>query len=174
MRNCLQSNGMAKSIARTSQQKSSPLDAAFLVAKGCTKQTDLSEYTTRNESYWSFLTFSYAMIASLDIESEVIRFMGSLRFDLWGVWCVVKMKGYKARFSYLPPDKDENKRDPTMPALTEDLPSSNWVTEEDDFLLMWGSHVPDAAEKTYHCPPSRLDDEVFQFFVVRYVHFLSR
>ena len=78
------------------------------------------------------------------------------------------MKGYKAKLSYLPPDKDDNKADPTLPALTEELPASKWVTEEDDFLLLWTSHVAYGGETVYHCPPSKLDDEVFQILVIRY------
>ncbi|CAB9505814.1 Sphingosine kinase 1 [Seminavis robusta] len=161
------SNGMAKSIAVTSHQQSSVLDASFLVAKGCTRPTDLSEYWTANQSYWSFLTFSWAMMASIDIDSECLRALGTFRFDLWGAWCVVGMKSYKAKFSYLPPDKDDNKSDPTLPAMTEELPASKWVTEEDDFLLLWTSHVAYGGEKVYHCPPSRLDDEVFHILVIR-------
>ena len=92
---------MAKSIARTSYQQSSPLDASFLIAKGCTRSIDLSEYQTTNNSYWSFLTFSWAMIASIDIESEAIRFAGPLRFDLWAVYSIVRLKSYQAKLSYL-------------------------------------------------------------------------
>jgi sphingosine kinase len=164
----LQSNGLAKSIARTSHQQSSPLDASFLIAKGCTRAIDLSEYQTANNSYWSFLTFSWAMIASIDIESEVLRFAGALRFDLWAVYSILRLKSYKAKLSYLPPTKDDKKEDPTLPSLADNLDTSKWVSEEDDFLLLWASHVSDAAESTYHCPSSKLDDGVFQILVIRY------
>ena len=133
------SNGMAMSIARSSHEQSSILDASFLIAKGQTKQSDLSIYqTTNSPSLLSFLTFSWAMMSSIDIESEVLRFLGSLRFDLWGAWCVVKMRKYRAKFSYLPP---KAKRSVALPAMTEPLPEKDgWVTEEDDYLLMWASH----------------------------------
>jgi hypothetical protein len=55
----------------------------FLICKGQTSRIDLSTYQTTNKSYTSFLTFSWAIIADVDIESECIRFMGSLRMDLW-------------------------------------------------------------------------------------------
>jgi len=63
------SNGMAASIAKSSQQKSSILDASYLIAKGYTKPTDISLYQTPTKSYFSFLTFSWAMMSSIDIES---------------------------------------------------------------------------------------------------------
>ena len=134
------SNGMAMSIARSSHEKSSILDASFLIAKGQVKQSDLSIYqTTNSPSLLSFLTFSWAMMSSIDIESEALRFLGSLRFDLWGVWCVVKMIKYRAKFSYLPPKAKRSNN--ALPALTEPLPEKEgWVTEEDDYLLMWASH----------------------------------
>ena len=212
------SNGMAKSIARSSHERSSILDASFLIAKGKTKAADLSVYQTRthnpqnaagDNSYLSFLTFNWGMVAAIDIDSEVLRSLGSLRFDLWGVWCVLKLKGYKAKFSYLPPTA-EYKKNPQgtkeLPPLTEALPEKDgWVTEEDDYVIFWPSHgtfasiddcsfffmmllcwtstvlllscqfhaVSDAAEKTFHCPPSKLDDGVFQIFLVRHKN-LSR
>jgi diacylglycerol kinase family enzyme len=161
------SNGMAKSVAHTSQQQSSVLDATFLIAKGYTHPTDLSLYQTQNNEYWSFLTFSWAMLADIDIDSEVIRFVGSLRFDLWAVWCVLHLKKYRAKLSYLPA---KSKTDTIMPTLGEPIDSGknkDWVTEEDDFLLFWAAHVSHAAEKTYNSPQSRLDDGVFQILVVR-------
>jgi len=147
------SNGMAKSIARSSHERSSILDASFLIAKGKTKAADLSVYQTRthnpqnaagDNSYLSFLTFNWGMVAAIDIDSEVLRSLGSLRFDLWGVWCVLKLKGYKAKFSYLPPTA-EYKKNPQgtkeLPPLTEALPEKDgWVTEEDDYVIFWPSH----------------------------------
>ena len=163
---------MAKSIARTSYQQSSPLDASFLIAKGWTRSVDVSEYQTTNQSYWSFLTFSWAMMSSIDIDSEAIRFVGALRFDLWAVYSVLRWKSYHAKLSYLPLSKDDKQHDPTLPSLTEPVDATKWVTEEDDFLLLWASHVPDAGEGTYHCPVSRLDDGVFQILVIRYAMFV--
>jgi len=158
------SNGMAKSIARTSQEQSSPLDAAFLVAKGHTRNTDLSEYQTTSQSYWSFLTFSWAWISNIDVDSEVLRSLGPLRFDLWGVYEVLRMKKHRAKFSYLPA---KAKRTDTIPAIADEIKEPEWVVEEDDFFIFWASHVPDAAENAYSSPPSKIDDGIFQIWVVR-------
>lgn len=161
------SNGMAKSIAYASYERSSVMDATFLIAKGHTRQCDLSLYHTKSKSYWSFLTFSWAMLADIDIDSEVLRQLGSLRFDIWGLWRVLKLKKYRAKFSYLP---KQDAQSSNMPALDQPLPSNdNWVSMEDDFILFWTSHVTHAAENTFNSPMSRLDDGVFQILVVRYV-----
>ena len=137
-----------------------------MVAKGKTSAMDLSRYETKSSTYLSFLTFSWSIIADIDIESEAIRFMGFLRMDIWAVWRVLNLRTYKAKFSYLPPSEENV----TLPPLSEPIPSDGgWVTSEDTFILFWASHVTHAAEGTFHAPQCRLDDGVFTVFIVRYV-----
>lgn len=163
------SNGLAKSLAYASDELDSALDYAFLVAKGSTVKMDLSEYQTKSASYLSFLSFSWSMIADIDIESEMIRFVGFLRMDLWGAWCVLKLRKYRARFSYLPPSAD-GASSARCPPLSDPIPSDGtWVTSEDDFVLFWASQVSHCAEKTFNSPGSTLDDGLFQILIVRYV-----
>ena len=160
-------NGLAKSLAHSNQQKCTPLDSIFLVAKGNTSWMDLAQYQTQSADHLSFLTFSWAIIADLDIESECIRFMGALRFDLWGVWRVISLRKYRARFSYLPATAQNSKEAiANMPALHDPVPN-DWVTSEDDFYLFWASQVTHAAEGTFHAPPCKLQDGVFQVLIVR-------
>eukprot|EP00980_Cylindrotheca_fusiformis_P010706 scaffold2400_cov187-Cylindrotheca_fusiformis.AAC.11 len=161
------SNGLAKSVAHASNEQDSALDYAFFVAKGNTVKLDLSEYETTSATYLSFLTFTWSMIADIDIGSEVIRFIGSLRFDLWGALCVVTLKKYRARFSYLPPSANRTNSS-KCPPLSDPIPSDGgWVTCEDDFVLFWASQVSHAAEGKYSSPKSKIDDGVFQIFIVR-------
>lgn len=162
------SNGLAKSLTHASKERDTAIDYAFLVAKGNTHKMDLSEYETSSSKYLSFLTFSWSMIADIDIESEAIRFMGFLRMDIWGVLSVLRMRKYRARFSYLPPS-DKNKTTATKcPPLKDPIPGDgDWVTSEDDFLLFWASQVTHAAEKSNHSPNSKLDDGVFEILIVR-------
>jgi len=84
------------------------------------------------------------------------------------------MRKYRAKFSYLPAkDKDAaaatkgKSKDDDLPELSKDLPSQDWVTEEDDFLLFWASHVSHAAENAHSSPNSELDDGIFQILIVR-------
>jgi sphingosine kinase len=108
------------------------------------------------------------MVADIDLESEVIHFMGEARFDVWAVWRCIFLRRYRARFSYLPADKVPDKTVATnnMPALTEPVPA-DWVTVEDNFLLFWASHVSHAAMHTHHSPRSHLQDHIFQVLTVR-------
>ncbi len=143
------------------------MDYAFMIAKGTTAWMDLSRYETRSRSYTSFLTFSWAYIADVDIESEVIRFMGFLRMDIWGALRVLTLRKYRAKFSYLPPTENRE-NGVTLPPLNEPLPNDEfWVHCEDDFVLFWASQVTHAGEKMIHAPQCRIDDGVFHIFIVR-------
>jgi sphingosine kinase len=147
------------------------LESAFLIARGETLWMDLSKYETNQSTYTSFLTFTWAMIADLDIDSEVIRCLGDIRLDIWAVMCVARGRTYRGRLSYLPPPtalKNGDSR-PTaidMPRLTEPVPTS-WTVFEDDIYLLWASQVSHAAEGSYHSPPSHMQDGVFQIMLLR-------
>jgi hypothetical protein len=66
-------NGLAKSLAHSSGQECAPLDSIFLAAKGSSSWMDLANYTTQSGDRISFLTFSWSIIADIDMESECIR-----------------------------------------------------------------------------------------------------
>jgi sphingosine kinase len=160
-------NGLAKSLAHSSEQECAPLDSIFLAAKGNSSWMDLANYTTQSGDHMSFLTFSWSIIADIDMESEYIRYMGILRFNLWSVWRVLALRKYRARFSYLPATSQNTKAAITdMPALNDPVPK-DWVTSEDDFYLFWASQVTHAAENVHHAPPCKLNDGVFHILIVR-------
>jgi sphingosine kinase len=160
------SNGLSKSLVHASKEQATPIDNAFLIAKGITTSLDLSRYETKSASYLSFLTFSWAIIADIDIESEAIRFVGYLRMDLWGAWRTLFLRKYRARFSYLPPTN--GKVVTRCPPLEESIPNDGiWVTCEDDFIMFWASQVTHAAESTFQTPQCKPDDGVFEILIIR-------
>lgn len=127
---------------------------------------DLSEYTTKNKNYISFLTYSYGMIADIDIDSEVLRCLGTFRLDLWGAYLGIKLRSYPVKLSYLPPPSDKTHGMGNLPALDEPIPK-DWVTIEDDIVLIWASQVSHAASHIESSPSSRLHDGVFQIMMIR-------
>lgn len=163
---CGTGNGLAKSILHASEELYSHLESTFIICKGQTCSTDLSTYKVQDKEYVSFLTFTYAMIADVDIESEYIRCLGSTRFDVWAVWRTLSLRKYRAKFSYLPPPKDKTTELGSLPALTEPVPS-DWITIEDDFVLFWASQVTHAAVNTFHAPPCKIQDGIFQILMIR-------
>ena len=123
---------------------------------------DLSQYETKLQKYLSFLTFSWGIIADVDLESEVIRCCGLLRNDIWAVWRIINLRTYRARFSYLSKENEQI----VMPHVDDDL-TSDWKVIEDDFILFWACQVTHAASNTFNSPKSTLDDGIFRVLVVR-------
>jgi sphingosine kinase len=162
---CGTANGMATTLTYASQERYGVTDETFLIAKGRTVEADLSNYeildnasTATNSSstsgiirkYTSFLNFSWAIFAEIDIESERIHWLGAAWFDVWAALCVLLLCKYGAKLSYLPAtsgvgvvataaasDKDNSSN---MPALDEPV-SNDWKVIEDDIVLLWVLHV---------------------------------
>lgn len=171
---CGTGNGLATSIAYASQEAYGPIGETLIICKGQTTFSDISTYQTRNHSYTSFLTFTWAMVADIDIESEQIHWMGETRFDVWAVLRILFLRTYKAKLSYLPPNASSSKNDNsiqspknlTLPALSDPVPE-NWITMEDDFILLWASQVTHASMTNIPSPESTFDDGLFRIFIVR-------
>ena len=162
---CGTSNGLAASINYAANEKYSPLESMFLISRGGLKTLDLSHYETASRTYTSFLTYSWAFIADVDIESELIRFMGILRNDIWAVWRLICLRSYRARFSYVPNTSSFDVEKDFL-ELNEKVPS-NWITIKDDFIMFWASQVSHASTTTFQSPHSKLQDGLFTILIIR-------
>ena len=147
------------------QECFSATDYSFIIAKGKTVAMDLSRYETRSDNYLSFLTFSWALIADIDIESEVLRWMGWLRMEVYSAWRILNLRSYRAKLSYLPPSETKLV---ALPPLSESLNKEDgWVIIEDGFYLFWASQVARAGESMLNHPQCKPDDGLFRIFLVR-------
>jgi hypothetical protein len=63
---------------------------------------DLTEIDAEymKEKIYSFLSLFWAILADCDINSEVIRCIGSARFTIWGVYRVICSKRYAGSIYY--------------------------------------------------------------------------
>lgn len=161
---CGTSNGLASSLAHAAGEKYSVLTDVWAIAKGQTVTADLSTYSVLPSSsssttttsaapptttaaaeiktYTSFLTYTWGMIADVDIESEKIHWMGESRFDVWAVLRILMLRQYPARFSYTTTTISVTEPDATttIPAVTDPVPST-WTTIEDNMVIFWASQV---------------------------------
>lgn len=167
---CGTCNGLAKSILHSSQENYSVLESTFMICSGLCEKMDLSSYqtTNSNKTFTSFLTFSWAIMADIDIEGERLRWLGPYRCEIWAAVRAIFLRSYKARFSYLPYNKNTSQpeNDVSLLSLKDPIPS-NWITMEDDFVFFWASHVSHAGVKLHSSPHSKLNDGIFQIMVVR-------
>jgi sphingosine kinase len=83
-------NGLVKAVLDYAGEEYSIENAAFVCAKGRTMRMDLTEIEAEYETQkiYSFLATFWGVIADCDINSEVLRWMGSARFTVWGVYRV--------------------------------------------------------------------------------------
>ena len=57
--------------------------------------------------FFSFLSFTYGMISSLDIGTEHLRFLGSFRFTVGAIHQLIKQPTFKMRVAYREPETPE-------------------------------------------------------------------
>jgi hypothetical protein len=78
-------------------------NAAFTCAKGRTARMDLSELTLEYQpdtKVYMFLALCWAVLGDVDLNSEVIRWAGEARFQVFGVYRAVNQVRYPAQFTY--------------------------------------------------------------------------
>eukprot|EP00347_Sterkiella_histriomuscorum_P013340 403365091 len=91
------SNGLFKSLVEEAGEATTVESAAYLIARGRRRAIDLTEIDAEyspNQKIYSFLSVFWAVLADCDINSEVIRWMGSPRFTVWGIYRILFMKRY--------------------------------------------------------------------------------
>lgn len=121
---------------------------------------DTSLYATKNHAHTGFLTFSWGLVADVDMESECIRWLGTTRFDVWAVVRILFLRTQTGTFSYTTePVK-------AMPSLDDPVPS-DWTTIQDQFILFWASQVTHASMGFHQSPLSHIGDGVFQVMMIR-------
>ncbi len=74
---------------------------------GHVKDIDIFSVAQDHEIFFSHLNLVWGLIADIDIESEKMRWAGSIRFTLYGIMRIVKMRYYVGEFYYLGAEKAE-------------------------------------------------------------------
>lgn len=95
-------NGLVKAVLDHSGEDFSVENAAFIAAKGRSTRMDLTEIEAeyQKEKIYSFLSTFWGILADCDINSEVIRWAGSARFTIWGVYRVLCTRTYRGSLFY--------------------------------------------------------------------------
>lgn len=154
-------NGLCKSILASAGESYNPLNAAFIIAKGKQQSFDLATVTQNGQEYYSFLSLAWGLISDVDIESEKLKFLGALRFDVYALMLLSLLRTYRGRFSYLPhPDfKHTQKQENSSP--------TGWQVMEDNFIFLWAMNTPWAAHDMNVTPNASLNDGAIDVLVMR-------
>jgi sphingosine kinase len=62
--------------------------------------TELDLEYQPDQKVFMFLMMSWAIISDSDINSEVIRWIGSPRFTIWGVYRIISLRHYPGSLTY--------------------------------------------------------------------------
>jgi sphingosine kinase len=135
---------LSSSVLHLHTEAFKPISATFLLLKAkSTVPADLSLVETADgQRHLSFLSLSFGLIADVDLESEVIRWAGSLRMDLFSFYAILRLRTYRARFSFLPCEEGGTPPGEAveLPPLHMPLPEKDGsVSMEDDFLMVRGN-----------------------------------
>ncbi len=153
-------NGLCKSLLESAGENYDPLSAAFIVAKGRQQNFDLANVTQNGKKYHSFLSLAWGLISDVDIESERLKFLGALRFDVYALLLLSWHRTYRGRFSYLShPECQYSHNSHENP--------SNWQVVEDEFIFVWAMNTPWAASDMNVTPHAKLNDGAIDILIMR-------
>ena len=90
------SNGLIHSILKHNNENSDYFTAAFRICKGRSMKMDITELEMEfeQEKKYSILSVVWSIIASCDLDSEGLRFLGEARYTLMGAWRWLILKQY--------------------------------------------------------------------------------
>lgn len=154
-------NGLSKSLLALAQESYTPLNAAFLIAKGQIQALDLAKVRQNNTEYYSLLSLAWGLISDVDIESEKFKFLGALRFDLYALWLILCRRTYRGKISFIPHDDCNH-----LPPPHSDRQGA-WYVIEDEFIFIWGMNVPWAAHDMNVTPYAQLNDGSIDILMMR-------
>ncbi len=156
-------NGLCKSLLEISEETYDPINAAFLIAKGKQKPCDIAFIQQNDTKYYSFLSLAWGLISDVDIGSEKLSFLGSLRFDIYALISICLLRTYKGRFSFIPdPDWKLPKQ-----LLNTAYRNGEWLVIEDEFIFLWAMNTAWAAHDMNVTPHAQIDDGAMDVLVMR-------
>eukprot|EP00941_MAST-03F_sp_MAST-3F-sp1_P003897 g3897.t1 len=192
-------NGLAKSVLYQSKEDYGLTQAAFVVAKGLRRPLDIAcvdtpirrqersdkEYEIVDQRYpspgkggrlFSALSLSWAMIADVDIESEMYRCCGSFRFTFGGLIRMFRLRTYSGKLQYRVPHFSSKKSSGkklkhSLPDLSKplkrDKKKEEWRVIEGDFQLFWACNTSWAAHDCHQTPNTELNGGIWKILIVK-------
>lgn len=67
-----------------------------------------TEVNLDQRKFFSLLSVGWGLLSDIDIESEVLRYIGEIRFFIWSFIRLIQLRRYKAELSYVPYDSKES------------------------------------------------------------------
>ncbi|GAB4831289.1 hypothetical protein Ancab_005303 [Ancistrocladus abbreviatus] len=186
-------NGMAKSLLDLVGDPCSAFNAVLPIIRGHKQSLDVATISQGKTRYFSVLTLMWGLVADIDIESEKIRWMGSARFDIYGIQRILQLRKYHGRIHFVPaPGFDTHVEQTSQKAQSIqelqfgdtseeepkfgeygyqgphfDMDNMNWRSMEGPFIFVWLHNVPWSGEHTMPAPDAKFSEGYLDLIVVR-------
>jgi len=179
-------NGLGKTILEISQESYDPMNAAFIIAKGHCQPINLGIVKQDGQHYYSILSLAWALISDIDIKSNKLRFLkflGSLRSDLYAFLSILALRSYQGKVSFIPaPDWQPSPEVPQPQVLalsasnakqtvnhksTANGQSLDWQVIEGEFIALWVMNVAWATHSVLAAPHAQLADGYMDVLIIR-------
>jgi len=158
-------NGLMASVHYDAQESFCAVTAVRLAIRGKSKPLDLFtvDYWDANElaTVTCYLSVTCGIVADLDSESEVFRFLGAARFTLVGIWRAFALRAYTGEVYYRAPECTTS-----LPPLSEEIPSDFVRVDMPHFAAINIVNLPLIAEGTFAHPDCSYDDGLLYLIVI--------
>jgi sphingosine kinase len=142
------SNGLAKSILERAGELYDPIGAAFLIVRGRIGTIDLVTVKQQDRYFYSILSFAWGLIGDVDLESDRLRFLGTLKTDIYVLIRLLFLRTYRGKLSLFEAAGEKREIDA-------------------EFILLWAMNVPWAAYNLHTAPRASLDDGTIDLLAIR-------
>ena len=144
-------NAMSAVICANSNFPASLSNSAYITIKGTPTPLDITRIDRENESpVYSFLSVSWGFIADTDIGSDHLRWLGALRFDVYGLWRLMRLRRYAGTLTI--------------------MQDSGETTETGGFLSFISCNLPYIGIDMHVAPHASLNDGCNDLMFVRSEH----
>ncbi|XP_018481923.1 sphingosine kinase 1-like isoform X1 [Raphanus sativus] len=177
-------NGMIKSLLDPVGLSCSAASATVSIIRGHRRSLDVATISQGTTKFFSVLMLAWGLVADIDIESEKFRWMGSARFDVYGLQRIICLRQYNGRILFVPApgfesngkpasynvDKESSVSDKTV--LGYQGPDTNledleWREMKGPFVSVWLHNVPWGAENTLAAPNAKFSDGFLDLIVMK-------
>jgi sphingosine kinase len=140
-------NGLARSL-----QAWNPFRAALAIIKGHQQPLDTWSVIANNDRRFAVLSMEWGTVASIDFDSEAVRFMGGARFHLWSFLKLINRQRYSAVLSWLP-----GQEDPEFAPKFSEMQAAMWQ----EHILRISENSKNQQDATEAKPTTNDDSEIF-------------
>ncbi|XP_051125379.1 sphingosine kinase 1-like [Andrographis paniculata] len=187
-------NGMAKSLLDSCGEPCAASNATLLIIRGHRRLLDVATVSQENTRFFSALMLAWGLVADIDIESEKYRWMGSARFDVYGLIRVFRLRKYDGNILFVPAsgfesygetldlesvitiegENETKSNDGKVKTLEKgyegpkfDLKSLNWRKIDGPFVSIWLHNVPWGSESTMAAPDAKFSDGFLDLIMIK-------